>query len=328
MDTKEIQQYLADGSSKSVCINRRLMNEYVNTVRDIYILQGNRLRLEFICYGNEDGGLTYYLHYTNLDDLVASLEAYLETNISDWVNCTQTGNYYEMSGASECSAGQKLLKDDLVGHKIKLPTDWESKTIHDGCYTILFDGSERGEVMCFSVQASNPRFSGQYDPEDDSLAYALETCFSIDEEDAFMKWNYVFIPLNYKYDVSYILYDCLRMLEALLGNQHGEHLLDFVEQSFFARWNMSWEEDNLTIVSQWDSVPGTIEPLLNERNVLEISKTAFINEWRMLLAKVIEALTACGYNESAVSQYKQFEHEYGLLKDIYSRIDGVGRCYK
>jgi hypothetical protein len=82
VDINEIQKCLAGRSSKSVCIDRCVLTEYVDTVREIYILKENRVRLEFNCNGDEDGGLSYYLKYNNLDDLVASLEDYLETQPS------------------------------------------------------------------------------------------------------------------------------------------------------------------------------------------------------------------------------------------------------
>jgi hypothetical protein len=175
--------------------------------------------------------------------------------------------------------------------------------------------------MTFAIQVSNPKISGDYDPEDETLDECVETSFLLNTELALVEWLGIFIPLHYKYTISTILLDILIMLQALLDKQHGELDITWPSNDFNGRWIMSWKDDSLTIKAQWNSVIGKTESLLNDLSELEVSKSGFICEWKVLLETVINGLVECGYNESQVSDLSK-------LKAIYSRIHEVGMLYK
>ena len=175
--------------------------------------------------------------------------------------------------------------------------------------------------MKFSIQVSNPKNSGEHDPEDETLDDCVETCFLLHTEMAIVKWLGAFIPLSYKYDISIMLLDIILMLQTLLDKPNGELDISWPSNGFSCRWIMTWRDNTLIIDSQWNSVIGKTERLLNELGVLEMSKSKFIFEWRMLLETVIVGLSQCGYHESQIGELTE-------LKAIHSRIRDVGQLYK
>ena len=175
--------------------------------------------------------------------------------------------------------------------------------------------------MKFGIQVNNPKFSGKFDSEDETLDECVETSFLLDTEMAVMEWLGVFIPLHYKYSISTMLADILMMLQSLIDNKDGEFELTWPSSDFNSRWVMSWEGDVLTVESEWISVIGKTEEILNGLGVLVVSKQTFISEWKALLEKVICGLSECGYKSSKID-------EFGRLKDISSRINDIGPLYK
>lgn len=174
--------------------------------------------------------------------------------------------------------------------------------------------------MKFSIQASNPRISGEYNSEDKNLDECIETSFLLHTEMAIIEWQGIFIPLSYKYSISTILFDILMMLQALLDKQSGELDITWPANDFRTRWIISWQDDGLIIRANWECVIGKTEGLLNSLESLNINKHEFIYEWKALLNIIINGLFSCGYNESNVSDFL-------WLNNIYSRINKGGILY-
>ena len=57
-----------------------------------------------------------------------------------------------------------------------------------------------------------PTQPGVKDPQDKSLGEALESCFSIPLDGVRLRWNDVSVPLSYKYDLSIIVHDAVRLV--------------------------------------------------------------------------------------------------------------------
>lgn len=66
--------------------------------------------------------------------------------------------------------------------------------------------------MNFYIQASNPRVQHKMDCEDNSLSDIIETIYPLYTEHVILTWNYISIPLPYKYDISYMIDDMIKLL--------------------------------------------------------------------------------------------------------------------
>lgn len=73
-------QHMEVSRSKTIIIDRSLLNQYTGYVRTITIKSGDIVKVEFEVYGYDEGGITYFIQYENIDILVKSLEDYLEKN--------------------------------------------------------------------------------------------------------------------------------------------------------------------------------------------------------------------------------------------------------
>lgn len=136
-----------------------------------------------------------------------------------------------------------------------------------------------------------------------------------------MVWNHVYVPLSYKYDISVMLEDILLMLDTLLSESIGSFNVLWPSNTFAAEWQMSWTQDALVVASVWVSVVGGTKELLNDLGNLEISKSAFLAEWKMLLRTLIKNLELTG-------PASHLEKEVERMRSIERRIECVGVLYR
>ena len=130
----------------------------------------------------------------------------------------------------------------------------------------------------------------------------------------------MYIPLDYKYDVSCLISDTIDLLSNILDHAKGTREVNWFSSSFTTTWNLSWEGGRLRIQSRWIVVTGGTEPLLNERNTIECDREAFLAEWKMLLIVVHEGLLRAGYAPNVLAGL-------GELERVISRIGGEGTFY-
>jgi len=133
--------------------------------------------------------------------------------------------------------------------------------------------------MTFIIQTSQPKNNGEFCKEDKELSEAIETIFPMMTEESLILWNTIYVPLNYKYDVSYIIEDVLHMLRAMREvPTSGELQINWPSNTFSTVWNLIWSEKKLAINSNWYSVLGHTEQLLNKESRIEINLSDFVCE--------------------------------------------------
>lgn len=147
---------------------------------------------------------------------------------------------------------------------------------------------------CFSIQASNPRALSSFQAEDEGLVDAIQTVFPLESEFAFIIWNWVYVPVSYKYDFSLMIEDVINLLEAMMAASNGELAISWASNTFSATWKVSWEQET-TVAATWDSTLGDTASLLRERSSLTVPTQDFIAEWKRPLELVGNALVTAGY---------------------------------
>ncbi|QDX92977.1 hypothetical protein EEL32_06805 [Brevibacillus laterosporus] len=175
--------------------------------------------------------------------------------------------------------------------------------------------------MNFWIQASCPKCTGIFDEEDENLSNAIETIFPMMTEKAIMVWKTIYIPLCYKYDISCMVDDILDILEKLRSNSSGEISLHWASNTFANVWNIRWWEAQVVINSEWGSVLGHTEQLLDSKGAIVLSKQSFISEWKRVLFNIISGLKESGYKEGNLPGMTRLIAEYNA-------IDGDGILYK
>ncbi|UKS27376.1 hypothetical protein LOZ80_00010 [Paenibacillus sp. HWE-109] len=175
--------------------------------------------------------------------------------------------------------------------------------------------------MDFWIQTSSPNCTGIFDEDDQNLSNAIETIFPMMTEKAIMVWKTIYIPLCYKYDISCMIDDILEILEKLRSSPSGEISVNWASNTFANVWHIRWLEEQVEITSEWGSVLGHTEQLLDSKGAISLSKQSFISEWKRVLFNIISGLQESGYNESNLPDMTR-------LKVEYNAIQGEGILYK
>ena len=174
--------------------------------------------------------------------------------------------------------------------------------------------------MYFCIQVGDPYLSNEKNEEDRSLSDAIESAFILNTENCIMMWNHICIPLSYKYDISYMIDDILKLLLLLQEKDFGKTKIEWLPDTFRCDWDISWTSQNVKIICNWQHIVGNLEKILITVPVLTLKKEDFISEWKRLLYKIIQALSNSKYDVLQISDMNK-------LLDVYEHIHNNGKLY-
>lgn len=172
----------------------------------------------------------------------------------------------------------------------------------------------------FVIQASCPRALRVHEPDDESLSDAIQTVFPLATERAILAWNRICVPLSYKYDVSVLADDILRLLESMLAEAQGALVVEWPSSTFAARWTITWGDALTTVRAEWRDVSGGIVSLLATHDSISVPTREFLAEWKSLLVVVERALKDAGYAEDQLTGL-------GQLRRVVATLPGNGELY-
>jgi hypothetical protein len=152
----------------------------------------------------------------------------------------------------------------------------------------------------FFIQSSSPRSSLNCDPDDASLSDAIQTVFPMDTERMIMVWNYVHIPLGYKYDVSLMVDDIIVLCNDILRAQEGRRRVHWPSNSFAVIWDLVWDAGTVAVNAQWNRVVGGTESVLASKSSISIQRVDFLAEWKRPMEVVENALRMAGYTPEQI----------------------------
>ena len=173
----------------------------------------------------------------------------------------------------------------------------------------------RGGYLNFYIQASNPKLQYEADYNDETLADAIESMFFPNTENAILMWNYISVPLSYKYDISYMMDDLLILLDRMQNSESGELTIHWLPDTFRCDWKVKWDSENADIQSKWENTVGHLERILNENPDVSLLKNDFIGEWKSILGIVVEGLKSCGYHADKIKGMKQLIEQYNGINE-------------
>jgi hypothetical protein len=176
-------------------------------------------------------------------------------------------------------------------------------------------------TFVFRIQASNPRWLRVFNKEDNNICDAMQTVFPSLTEYAYMVWNGIHIPMDYKYIVSFLVQDAIMILEAVSKEARGSLSNRWPSNDFASTWHMNWSAESLEIQADWESVLGGTEALLNARPIVRMGKDAFMSEWKQVLGIAFHALIDAGYTNRDLSDLER-------LRQMYESISEPGVLYR
>ena len=172
----------------------------------------------------------------------------------------------------------------------------------------------------FTLQASNPHVRTVHDAGDTNLADAIQTVFPLETESAILCWNWIHIPLSYKYDWSMMIDDVLGLVDVMLSEHSGNRVIQWPSNTFASTWRIGWTAEMTTVEAEWISVSGDTEAILAERPRVVLGSPEFISEWKRPLEVILSALLSAGYDTTLEGMER--------LRTTVSRIGGRGVLYR
>jgi len=176
--------------------------------------------------------------------------------------------------------------------------------------------------MNFYIQVSNPIFLYSSSEIVSDLAEAIQVVFPMETENAFIVWNYTYIPLGYKYDLSVIIDDLLPMLSDLITQKEGSYRACFGSDTFNAEWNLEWYDEKLYIAAKWNNLAGNLVKLTSSScSSLETKIDIFLSEYKKLFQQVSIAV-----DKSEILIVEQ--ESYKLMLQLQTAIKNFGCLYQ
>lgn len=140
MDIKEVENYLANSSTKSLCVDRKLSDKYYGFVRDLTIVDKLKVSVEYNTYGYDEGGLTIILLYSTQEELIESLEKYIGAAMDDWDNINCSGFYPDSPGDVDFESSGKVIKTDLSNRCLDIPKGWSDIEVLGNYWLGIYEG--------------------------------------------------------------------------------------------------------------------------------------------------------------------------------------------
>jgi hypothetical protein len=161
--------------------------------------------------------------------------------------------------------------------------------------------------IMFDIQISNPTAIEIRDKDDNNILEAIQSIFPLENEYCFIIWNHIFIPVCYKYDISFMMNDIIRILNFI---KKGEGVLEnhWPSNTFSSIWKIECTAHSIKIESTWYQTLGRLTDLLNEHSILEVEKQVFVEKWIALVLFVKSKLEKAGYNSNNLVDFYELEN--------------------
>jgi len=144
-------------------------------------------------------------------------------------------------------------------------------------------------------QISNPKTTGLFDPNDSTLEEALETIFPLETEYAFLVWDHIFIPLSYKYDISIMIGDLIRIFHFIKDENERSIEIHWGANTFATIWSIVKLPSFLIIKSTWFDTLGRLKDVLNNNSEIKVDALHLAHEIKVMLAFLKDCLEKAGY---------------------------------
>lgn len=175
--------------------------------------------------------------------------------------------------------------------------------------------------MQFVIQVGEPIIFPPQTKEIPNLALAIEELFPIQTEEIILYWYWVPVRLGYKHDLSVLIDELLELLWVVLHSEQGKYKVAWDSTSFSAHWFLAWDEEQMTIEAEWHAVAGQYEAFLNTRSKVKTTRLAFLQEWKGVLKRVLQAIVLA---EIEIEEQEELKTLY-LIEEA---IPAFGQLYQ
>lgn len=146
------------------------------------------------------------------------------------------------------------------------------------------------ELTTLSVQ---PGFVEGILPEEkrfDEVEQAYRFIFRNNREFGIILWNGVPIRFSYIDDFPAMIEPLVSLLHFVRTGISGEHKARFLTKHLDLEWNVSLRENGLLLSQYCHRISGNYAEILNRLGMISLTREAFLEEWKLPVAQVVEAL--------------------------------------
>jgi hypothetical protein len=178
----------------------------------------------------------------------------------------------------------------------------------------------------FTIQLGHPKINTITPQEFKTVKEVFLKLFYIDEESTFLFWNQIPIQIEYNQDLYSNFDNILAMCWLLQKEVEGKTSVTLTNTVLKINFYLFWHEDELKIEVHFEALKDeyieyAIE--LNKTNLINISKTEFLNEWNTLLHQIITAFNAGNVTIEDSTERRKLE----MLHRAGNEITGYGKLY-
>lgn len=158
-----------------------------------------------------------------------------------------------------------------------------------------------------NIQINNPVLLQIADAESMNLEDAIESIFPLDTEDLILIWNSLSIPLTYKYDISLMILDFIKVFHFLKDNKVDKLEIHWASNTFASIWRLKKRNASVEIKSEWKTVNGGAEGIFNKLNENTILINDFAEEIKKLLIFLKNSIEKSGINCNLIEDFAILE---------------------
>jgi hypothetical protein len=159
----------------------------------------------------------------------------------------------------------------------------------------------------FELQLNSPKILSINEEESMNLEDAIESAFPLKTENLVLIWNNISIPLTYKYDVSIMIFDFMRIISFLKEDDATRLEIHWASNTFATIWEINKKNNSVYIKTKWSNVIGGQIELLNNKNENILKINEFQNEIKKLLCFIKISIEKSSRNHKLIEDFEKLE---------------------
>lgn len=178
----------------------------------------------------------------------------------------------------------------------------------------------------FILQLGHPKINQSTFPAFKQVKEAFICLFRLEEESIYLFWQQIPIQFRYQADLYHNFDEILGMVWLVQRDEQGATKVSFTTQLLTINWELHWKSDNLVINSTFSAQDDLYVPYaqaLNQWSEINLSKQAFLSEWKTLLHQIIVAFQASHIQIQDGTERRKWE----LLQCVERQIPQYGQLY-
>jgi hypothetical protein len=161
------------------------------------------------------------------------------------------------------------------------------------------------------IELGNPKVLLINEYESMNLEDAIEAIFPLETNNLVLTWNNIPIQLNYKYDISIMVYDFISIVKFIQFNGTNELEFQWASNTFASLWKLTKKDRIINIKTKWYVTNGNIENLLNNVSENEIKIKKLENEIKKLLFFLYKSLKKSGVDCNSIEGFDELVSCFG-----------------